>query len=96
MKKMSPYDILVRPVLTEKSMDGTEKVKPQYTFMVHRQANKVEIARAVEQIFEVRVKRVNTLCQQGKMKTMRRRTGKRPDYKKAFVTLEEGQSINLF
>ncbi|NQU41953.1 50S ribosomal protein L23 [bacterium] len=94
--KASPYDILIRPVITEDSMDRTGLGEPQYTFRVALKANKIEIARAVEQAFGVRVKNVNTLRQTGKVKTMRRRTGKRPDTKKAFVTLETGQTIDIF
>ncbi|MBN1868250.1 50S ribosomal protein L23 [Candidatus Sumerlaeota bacterium] len=94
--KATPYEILVRPVITEDSMSGTARTEPQYVFQVAMRANKVEIARAVELAFGVRVKSVNTLHQKGKVKTMRRRTGKRPDIKKAFVTLEAGQTIDLF
>ena len=93
--KANPYDILIRPLITEDSMHGAELAPPQYTFLVDPRANKIEIARAVEQAFGVRVKSVNTLRQLGKMRTMRRTTGRRSSYKKAFVTLEQGQTINL-
>ena len=94
--KASPYEILVRPMITEDSMNGAALTEPQYVFQVALGANKIEIARAVEQAFGVRVKSVNTLRLKGKTKTMRRHTGKRPDVKKAYVTLEAGQTIDLF
>lgn len=97
MNISSPYDIILRPVITEDSTQGAERKNPQYVFQVAREANKIEIARAVEEVFGVQVKNVNTLVQQGKPKRMRgRMEGRRPTVKKAFVTLEEGQRIDLF
>ena len=95
---MSPtaYDILVRPVVTEDSTKLSTEAKPQYAFHVAMGANKIQIAKAVEEIYSVRVKSVNTLRKKGKKKTMRGRTGFRPDTKKAFVTLEEGFKLDLF
>ncbi|HBF32980.1 TPA: 50S ribosomal protein L23, partial [Candidatus Sumerlaeota bacterium] len=69
---------------------------PQYSFLVDIKANKIEIARAVEQAFGVEVVGVNTIRSKGKVKTMRRHTGKRADFKKAFVTLKPGSQIDLF
>jgi large subunit ribosomal protein L23 len=92
----SPYTTLIRPLVTEDSVSLSELSRPQYTFLVDIKANKIEIARAVEQAFNVRVVGVNTLRQEGKMKTMRRHRGKTPDYKKAFVTLEAGSKIDVF
>ena len=94
--KASPYDILIRPVITEDSTQGAALTEPQYVFRVAINANKINIARAVEKAFDVRVKNVNTLRQRGKVKTLRGRRGKKPDYKKAFVTLEKDQTIDLF
>jgi large subunit ribosomal protein L23 len=94
--KRSPYNILIRPVITEDSMDRTSLSEPQYTFLVARDANKIEIAQAVESVFNVRVKSVNTLLRKGKPKTMRGRHGRCADEKKAFITLEKGQTLNLF
>lgn len=94
--KTSPYSILIRPVITEDSTMLSSLPEPQYTFRVALRANKIEIARAVEQAFGVRVKQVNTVRQKGKVVRMRRQEGKRPDYKKAFVTLEAGETINLY
>lgn len=92
----SPYDILIRPVITEDSTTLSSLPEPQYMFRVALRANKIEIARAVEKAFGVRVKSVNTIRQKGKVVRMRRTEGKRPDYKKAFVTLEAGQTIDLY
>ncbi len=93
---LSPYQILIRPVITEDSMDCANLPEPQYTFRVAINANKIEIVRAVEEAFGVRVKNVNTLRQKGKPRTMRGRRGLRADHKKAFITLEAGQTIDLF
>ena len=95
---MSPsaYDILIRPVVTEASTLLATQSKPQYAFHVVMGANKIQIAKAIEEVYSVRVKSVNTLRKLGKKKTMRGRRGKRPDTKKAFVTLEEGFKLDLF
>lgn len=91
-----PYDILVRPLLTERSGEGAALTCPKYTFVVHLDSNKVQIRRAVEAAFDVKVKDVTTVRIKGKRKRLRtRKQGKRPDWKKAIVTLEKGQSINL-
>jgi large subunit ribosomal protein L23 len=93
---ISPYSILIRPLLTEDSIKNAQLPSPQYSFLVNIKANKIEIARAVEQAFGVQVVAVNTTRTQGKVKTMRRHTGKRADFKKAFVTLKPGNQIDLF
>jgi len=91
-----PYQILVRPMLTEKATDGQGMRQPQYTFIVALGSNKVEIREAVERAFKVRVVKVNTIVNKGKRKRLRTaRLGRRPDWKKAVVTLAEGDSINL-
>ena len=91
---MIMHDILLKPVVTEKTTmlmtDG------KYTFKVPLSANKVEIRKAVEAVFGVKVKSVNTLRITGKMKRMGKYVGKRPDYKKAVVTLQEGETIEFF
>ena len=90
-----PHDIIIRPVLTEKSYDSIPDKK--YTFLVDPRANKTEIKQAVEIIFGVKVKNVNTLRQQGKMKRMGVHTGRRSSFKKAFVTLTaESKAIEFF
>lgn len=90
----SPYDILLRPVITEQSMTQMEQGK--YTFVVDRRANKTEIRRAVEQLFNVKVAQVNTINVPGKPKRLGRFEGRRPGYKKAIVTLREGYEISQF
>lgn len=91
-----PYEILVRPLLTEKATSGQDAKKAQYTFQVAIDSNKVEIRHAVESAFKVRVLSVNTVTTKGKRKRLRTaKLGRRPDVKKAIVTLAEGDSINL-
>ncbi len=91
---MDARDIIIRPVVTEKSTQAMEN--NQYTFVVHPKANKTEIKRAVEEIFNVTVLRVNTLRVRGKKRRMGRFVGQRPDWKKAIVTLKDGDRIEVF
>ena len=90
------YDIIERPVITEQSMEQTEMKR--YTFEVAKSANKIEIAKAVEEIFGVKVVKVNTLNMQGKEKrTGAYPKGRRPSWKKAMVTLsEDSKTIEFF
>ncbi len=90
----SPRDVIIRPVVSEKSYAGLEQNR--YTFLVRRDANKTEIKEAVQQIWNVRVLNVNTLNRTGKTKRFRYTQGKRPDQKRAVVTLAEGESIEIF
>ena len=87
------YDVVLKPVVTEKSTQGAEN--SQVTFRVARDATKPEIKQAVEGLFGVTVTKVNTLNQRGKVKRFSGRLGKRSDYKKAIVTLSEGDSIDV-
>lgn len=87
------YDTLVRPVITEKSMIASEAGK--VVFMVPLSATKNEVKAAVEAIFNVTVKKVNTIKQFGKVKSFRGHEGKRNDYKKAIITLADGQNIDV-
>ncbi len=87
------YDIVRRPVVTEKSTLGSQH--GQVTFRVPLCATKPQIKAAVETLFEVKVKRVNTIVMKGKTKTFKGRTGFRSDAKKAVVTLESGQTIDV-
>ena len=87
------YDVIRAPIITEKSTLGSEH--GQVTFRVARDASKPEIKAAIEELFGVKVKAVNTLRQKGKTKVFRGRRGKRPDYKKAIITLVEGQTIDV-
>ena len=93
---MIAYDIILKPVITERSMAGTADKK--YTFYVATSANKIEIAKAVEEIFGVKVAKVNTLNMQGKLKRMGARpAGRRPSWKKAMVTLTaDSKAIEFF
>ena len=90
------YDIIKRPIITEQSMESATFKK--YTFEVAKDANKIEIAKAVEEIFGVKVAKVNTLNMQGKVKRMGRYPeGRRPSWKKAMVTLTaDSKSIEFF
>ena len=87
------YEVIRRPLVTEKSTMGSEH--GQVVFQVALDANKFEIKQAVEQLFKVKVRKVNTLRQKGKTKRFRGLPGRRPDIKKAYVTLEEGHSIDV-
>ena len=87
------FEVIRRPMVTEKSTLRSEH--NQVVFQVALDANKHEIKRAVETLFKVKVKKVNTLRQKGKTKRFRGRPGRRPDIKKAYVTLEEGHSIDV-
>ena len=87
-------DIILKPIITEDSMERLPEGK--YTFEVAKDANKIEIAKAVEEIFDVKVAKVNTISVKGKEKRMGRSVGFRPDRKKAIVTLEGEKTIEFF
>ena len=89
------HSIIRRPLITEK-MTGLQETQNKYAFAVDPQANKIQIARAVEELFAVSVLDVHTCAVSGKMKRLGRFAGKRPDWKKAIVRLKEGDSIELF
>jgi large subunit ribosomal protein L23 len=93
------YEILKRPILTEKMLKLQEKQR-QYGFEVDSRANKIDIKRAVQKRFDVTVEHVNVINVKGKSKRMNTRRGltrgKRPDWKKAIITLREGDSISYF
>lgn len=91
----SPHDIVIRPLITEKTMDLLQDRK--YVFVVDKRANKSEIKRAVEELFDVDVEKVNTINMRGKLKRMGRFEGRRPDWKKAIVKLtEDSKTIEFF
>lgn len=92
---MTAYDVIIRPILSEKSYDGIQdKI---YTFEVRKDANKTQIKMAVEEIFKVKVQKVNTANVQGKLKRMGRSEGRRPSYKKAIVQLTaDSKAIEFF
>lgn len=91
---MDPYSIIVRPVISEASVDRLADGK--YTFIVHPKATKPEIKRAVETLFDVDVTKVNTMNYRGKRVRVRVDWGRRPSWKKAIVTVAEGQQIKQF
>jgi len=90
----SPQEVLLRPVISEKSMSLMEENK--YTFYVDKKANKIEIKNAVEKLFKVTVLSVNTINVKGKMKRLGRSQGMTPARKKAIVTLKPGDKIEIF
>jgi large subunit ribosomal protein L23 len=89
------HQIIRRPLVTEKSTVQKESAH-QVSFEVDRRANKVEIRTAVEKLFKVKVLSVNTINLEGKHKRLGRTIGKKSDWKKAIVTLKEGESIDFF
>lgn len=91
---MEARDIIIRPLITEKTTILMGEGK--YVFQVAKAANKIQIAKAVAEIFKVKVVSVNTINVEGKKKRMGRFVGKRSDYKKAIVKLAAGQSIEFF
>ena len=86
-------DIIVKPIITERSVAGIEENK--YTFKVSKDANKIDVKRAIEEIFKVKVIDVKTMNVKGKMKRMGKNIGKRPDWKKAIITLKDGDKIEV-
>lgn len=92
---MAAQDIIIRPIVTEKSMLGTAMKK--YTFEVAKNANKIEIAKAVEELFGVKVAKVNTLHVRGHLRRQGRSEGYTPAWKKAVVTItEDSKNIEFF
>ena len=94
MKIRTHHDVLLAPVVSEKSYGLLDENK--YTFLVAPHANKTEIKIAVEAIFNVKVTGVNTINRQGKKRRTRFGVGKRPDTKRAIITVAEGQRIDIF
>jgi large subunit ribosomal protein L23 len=92
---MNEYDIVVRPIITEKST-LLKDAGNQYIFEVQRDANKIEIKKAVEKLFKVKVVSVNVSNMEGKKKRLGRFEGKKPDWKKAIVKLSPKDKITIF
>ncbi len=91
----SPHDIIIKPVITERSMDDMAENK--YTFVVDKKANKSEVKKAVETIFGVTVEKVNTMNMLGKIKRQGMNSGRRPSWKKAIVKLtDDSKKIEFF
>ena len=91
--KAELYDVIRKPIITEKATQASEN--GAYVFEVSIDSNKPQIKEAVEALFEVKVKAVNTTITKGKAKRFRGQMGKRKDVKKAYVTLEEGNAIDV-
>lgn len=87
-------DLIIKPVITERSVDLMQENK--YTFKVAKNANKIEIRKAIEEIFKVHVTEVRTIRVKGKNKRMGRYQGMTSEWKKAIVTLAEGETIEIF
>lgn len=92
---MMQYEIIKRPLITEKT-NIQKEIANQLTFEVDRRANRIEIKRAIESAFKVRVANVQTMQVKGKVKRRGRNVGKRRDWKKAIVTLMPGERIDFF
>ncbi len=91
----NPHDIIIKPIVTEKSMDDMSENK--YTFVVDKRSNKTEIRSAVEEVFDVTVARVNTMNMIGKVKRQGATSGRRSNWKKAIVTLTpDSKGIEFF
>ena len=92
---LADQDVVKRPLITEKSERGREAAQ-QYAFEVHRDATKIQVKTAVEKLFGVHVTAVRTAIARGQNKRVGRNVGRRPNWKKAIVTLREGETISLF
>lgn len=92
---LTAQDVVKRPLITEKSERGREAAQ-QYAFEVHSEATKIQVKTAVEKLFGVHVTAVRTAITRGKNKRVGRSIGRRPNWKKAIVTLKQGETIALF
>lgn len=93
--KRGLHDVLIRPLLTEK-ITAMRESGNKVGFVVRSEANRIQIKRAVESVLKVRVERVNVLNVMGKTKRLGRFAGKKPDWKKAIVTLKEGEKLEMY
>ena len=92
---MNEYDLILRPIITEKS-SSMKETDNQYVFEVQRAANKIEIKKAIEKLFKVKVVSVQVALMQGKERRVGRFSGKKPDWKKAVVKLSPKDKITIF
>ena len=92
---MNPYSVIVRPVLSEKS-DATRERETKYTFEIKREASKYDVKAAVEALFDVKVASVNTCITRGKMRRKGMHVSMSRNKKKAVVTLQQGQKLDIF
>lgn len=93
--KRDPFDVLIKPLLTEK-ITGLQEQANRIAFVVRKNASKIEVRHAVESALKVKVETVNVMNVLGKKKRQGRFLGKRPDWKKAIVTLREGEKLDLY
>lgn len=94
---MNPYTIICKPLVTEKGMFGVHKLN-KYPFLVDKKANKIEIAKAIEWLYrdkKIKVVKVNTLVRKGKERRVRLKFGRTSDWKKAIITLRDGDIIDM-
>jgi large subunit ribosomal protein L23 len=92
---LAVQEVVVRPLITEKAERNRQALR-HYAFEVHREASKIQVKQAVEKLFRVHVEDVRTSIARGKNKRVGRNIGRRPNWKKAIVTLKEGETISLF
>ena len=92
---MIPHQVIVRPIVTEKSTD-LQTYENQYVFEVHKRSNKIEIRKAVEMLFGVKVEKVRTMVVRGDVRRVGKFIGRKPAWKKAVVTVSSGDSIDLY
>jgi large subunit ribosomal protein L23 len=90
-----PRDVIIRPIVTERTTMLADE-QDAFTFMVNQDANKIDIRRAVEQLFDVKVRSVRTMRYRGKWRRVGRNYGRRPGFKKAIVKLVEGERIDVY
>jgi large subunit ribosomal protein L23 len=93
VKPLSSYQVVVRPLVTEKAV--SQQDQSAYWFAVHISADKTQIRRAIEEIYQVHVRKVQTMRQKGKARRMRYHTYRTPEWKKAVVTLAPGERIDI-
>ena len=93
MKALNSHEIIVKPMVTEKAAAGEQE--HTYTFMVHPRATKIEIRKAVEEIYKVHVRKVRTATMHGKEKRFRSREYRQPEHKKAMVTVSSNERIEI-
>ncbi len=91
----SPYEVLDRPLITERATILSEAEHPQYVFRVPVRSNKIEIAKAISKIYNVKVESVNTILVKGKLRRRGSTSGHEANWKKAFITLQKGQKLEL-
>jgi large subunit ribosomal protein L23 len=92
---LTDQDVVKRPLITEKA-ERNREASQQYAFEVHRDATKIQVKTAVEKLFTVHVTAIRTSIARGKNKRVGRSIGRRPNWKKAIVTLKQGETISLF